>query len=104
MTKEKKPRRGFFCFAAIAFLLIAVSRSSAQDGEKIRIRFGIHFVSSAGKSSSQFFDMTNGIINALKENYDFEVILNKYPSQEAVEEAFVKNKIDAAGQSCVRFF
>jgi len=85
-----------FFVGAAAIILLAAPPAAAQGDEKIKVTFGIHFESSAGQSSAQLFDMTKGVLNILKENYGVEVVMKTFPSQDAVEEAFLKNEIDAA--------
>jgi len=82
---------------AAAFVLLMVRPcAAAQDGSTIRVRMGIHFVSSMGQSSAQVFDMAKGITNAIKDNYGLDLQLKTYSSGPEIKEAFLRNEIDAA--------
>lgn len=79
--------------------LIAIPRECgalSEKNKKTDYQIGLHFESRGGVGSAQTLDFANSIINVAVKDYGYTVKIVNYPSDYAVMEAFVRNRIEGA--------
>lgn len=72
----------------------ALRVSSAMASEKKEFVIGINFPSSMGVSSSQMYDMANGVIHVINDGLSVKCRLERFESMDAMTAAFERGTID----------
>lgn len=80
-----------FIIAAVVF---ASAQSAAAKEGKAQYVIGMHFASVGGQSSSSLFDLVKMIVESSAEETGYEIKLQKFPSHQAVVDAWLKNELD----------
>lgn len=91
-----KPTTLLKSLAAVAAFAVFVCSSSAMAAEPLKVKLGAHIESSGGQSSGQLYEMTKGMIEAMKKEYGLDIEWIKYSTYEDVESAFLKKEVDIA--------
>lgn len=86
--------RGVFIITMVAAAVVYAPQGAMAKEVLKHYVIGIHFASVGGQSSSSLFDLVKMIVDSSAEETGYDLELKKFPSHEAVAEAWLKNEID----------
>ncbi|HPI75646.1 MAG TPA: PhnD/SsuA/transferrin family substrate-binding protein, partial [bacterium] len=87
-------RTALICIIAACAALAGVAASASDASPGYDYAMGFHFSSVGGKSSSFYYEIATTVAELAVAETGFKVEIKRFPSNEAVTEAFKANKID----------